>query len=247
LLPGVFFIILSQNKNKRNFQKILITFIFIGVPLLIWFVEWALLGYSHLERLTPHGGRYSAMAYGSQLITGIQSLMSPNLYGFQLILVLSPMVFIGLYFFTIRRKKQKPRQMALKQMTYFAFFGLFGLYLLFNFVIIADPLSTRFLWFFIILIMGILMCVVTWMQKGIYYNILIIIITTLAMLQTGRVIIKISSAQDTLSYPHIEKHYTISPHHIDKPPMMINDKLVVSPPTYTWLYRNYKTDFIPND
>ncbi len=242
-VPGVVVVLFFTLDHKKWIQRIVLS----SFPLLFALISWGSLRQllrqraSHTFKL---GGNYTPGEYLTQILAGLAEMLGPKLYGIDwlvLLLIGVAMLWLSTIMKQHLRRKIDVQQIALIQIFSITISGLGGLYVLFNLTHIHDQLAWRFLWFFILGIVGVWATYATWLPtcKGKrFLSTVLLIVVSLQIARTGVHTIKIALGQ-SFPLPDVALEQTIRSDYITGDPIKEGNLTLVAPPDFEWLDRRY--------
>lgn len=192
------------------------------------------------------GGHYSPVQYVQQLLSGIASLSGPRQLGLGWVVfgVLS-LALAQLTYGLLRQNKQPQtdEQIVLCYLLILLLSGTGGVYLLFNFTYISDPLNGRFIWHLLLGIVGFIAAGLTWVPQPDQRRRLLLALTLIVIVQlmrTGRMLVHQEQETGIPGYL-VTPMMTITPNYIAGSPLSVGSYTLVAPPSYEWIDRHYQT------
>lgn len=209
-----------------------------------WFGLRELLGQTASHKVGL-GGHFTSQQYGIQIINSLASLLGPDALGLRWGALGAVVVAMGVIAYTLLIQKKQVQTSEQRVLLYL--FGILlssaaGLYLLFNLIYLADPLTGRFLWFLVLGILGFLAAWTTWMPSNQTKYVVLTVVVVIAAAQFIRTSRTLANELQSASPPPdmVALRETIRPDYWSGPPIVTDSYTLIAPPTYYWIDRQYR-------
>ena len=229
LVPGIALVIFLQYYKKGWRKSILYTFLLVGIPLMIWFVQVKSITGKDLP-MVFFNGRYSPFEFFGQMIQSIYQQIGPISFNIGLYFTIALIVMFIITLSRNLKKVKSVQQVNILQLLVISLTGAIGIFILVNLVWIAETLSGRYLWVVVLIIVGALLAWITWLPKTTIRKILLYLLIITVLFRVGRTVNGIAQRWDDLWYPNIKLNHTISPDYIAGPPIEKDEKTIIIPP-----------------
>ena len=240
LLPGLLWALYLSLRPLPRRQRLLLTLLTGLLTSAAWLGVRILLEQTGSHPITI-GGRFTPLAYGWQLLSGLASLWGPPTFRLSWLALGSLGGATLLVAAGLVRGAYKP--LAAAQMRLLVDFtvllsGAGGLYLLFNFTVVHDELNDRFLWFLALGLVGLLGAWLSWLPPSRERHLLLAVLALVTACQLLRAGYTWLVAQPNPGV--VTPTMTIAPDTISGPPVRKGAYTLVAPPAYEWIDRRYR-------